>query len=61
MKASNIKCKLERYKSTMVICGSYMFECSASKDMKSSMLHMKGGGSREGSDTFMSDTNYQQI
>ena len=27
--------------SAMVICGSYMFEFSVSKDMKS-MLHMKG-------------------
>ena len=33
----------------MVICGSYMFEFSASKDIKS-MLHMKGGGG-----TFMSN------
>ena len=40
----------------MVICGSYMFEFSFSEDMKS-MLHRKGGGSRQGSDTFMSNTN----
>ena len=31
----------------MVMCGSYMFEFSVSKDMKC-MLHKKGGGSREG-------------
>jgi hypothetical protein len=42
----------------MVICERYMFRDN--KDMKS-MLHMKGGGSREGSGTFMSDTNYQGI
>ena len=35
----------------MVKCGSYMFKFSVSKDMKS-MLHMMGGGSREGSGTF---------
>ena len=34
MKISNIKCKLKHYVSTMVICESYMSECSASKDMK---------------------------
>jgi hypothetical protein len=33
-----------------------MFKFSVSKDMKS-MLHMMGGGSREGSGTFMSNTN----
>ena len=33
--------------------GSYMFEFSVSKDMKS-MLHMTGDGSREGSGTFTS-------
>ena len=41
----------------MVICGSYMFEFSVSKDMKK--WYNKGGGSREGSGTFMSNTNYQ--
>ena len=34
MKASNVKCKLKHYISTMVICGSHMFEFSVSKDMK---------------------------
>jgi hypothetical protein len=34
MKVSNIKCKLEQEISTMVICGSYMFEFSVDKDMK---------------------------
>ena len=36
----------------MVICGSYMFECSISMDMKA-MFHMKGGGNREGSGSFV--------
>jgi hypothetical protein len=40
----------------MVICGSYMYEFSVNKDMKS-MLHKKRGGNREGSDTLMSNTN----
>ena len=44
----------------MVICGSYMFEFSVSEDMKS-ISHMKGGGNREGSGTFMSNTNCQGI
>jgi hypothetical protein len=44
----------------MVICGSYMFEFSASKDMKS-MLQRKGGSSREGSGSFMFNTNCQGI
>jgi hypothetical protein len=44
----------------MVICGSYMFEFSVSKDIKS-MLHVKGGSSREGSGTFMFNTNCQGI
>jgi hypothetical protein len=43
----------------MVICGSYMHEFSVSKDMK--ILYNKGGGSREGSGTFMSKTNCQRI
>jgi hypothetical protein len=34
MKVSNIKCKLKHLIPTMVICGSYMFECSLRKDMK---------------------------
>ena len=33
MKVSNMKCKLEHWISTMVICGSYMFEFSVSMDM----------------------------
>ena len=44
----------------MVRCGSYMFEFSVSKDMKF-MLHMKGGGSKQGNGTFMSNTNCQGI
>ena len=34
MKVSIIKCKLTHHKSTMVICESYMFELTVSKDMK---------------------------
>ena len=34
MKVSNIKFNLKHYLSTMVICGSYMFEFSVSEDMK---------------------------
>ena len=41
----------------MVICGFYMFKFSVSKDMKK----MKGGGSGEGSGTFMSNTHCQGI
>ena len=37
-----------------------MFEFDVSKGM-ASMLHMKGGGSREGSGTFMSSTHYRGI
>ena len=44
----------------MVICESYVFEFSVSKNMKS-MLHNKEGGSRESSSTFMSNTNSQGI
>ena len=43
----------------MVICGSYMFKFSVSKDMKK--RHNKRGGSKEGSGTFMSITNCQRI
>jgi hypothetical protein len=43
----------------MVICGSYMFEFSVSKDMKK--RYNKGGGSREGRDMFMSNTTCQEI
>ena len=42
----------------MVICRSYVFEISVSKDMKKK-IYNKGGGSRECSGTFMSNTNYQ--
>ena len=42
----------------MVIYGSYMFEFSVSKDIKF-MLHMKGGGSRECSNTFMFNIDCQ--
>jgi hypothetical protein len=34
MEVSNTKCKLKHKISTMVICESYMFEFSVSKDMK---------------------------
>ena len=44
----------------MIICGSYMFESSISKDMETKGYN-KGGGSREGSGTFMSNTNCQRI
>jgi hypothetical protein len=40
----------------MVICGSYMFEFSGSKDMKKG--YNKEGSNREGSNTFMSNTGY---
>ena len=43
----------------MAICGSYMFEFSVSKDIKK--RYNKGGGSREGSGTFMPNTNCQGI
>ena len=43
----------------MVIYGSYKFEFSVSKDMKN--WYNKGGGSREGSNTCMSNTNCQGI
>jgi hypothetical protein len=43
----------------MVICGRYMFEFSVSKDMKKG--YSKGGGSRDGSGTFMPNTAYQRI
>jgi hypothetical protein len=53
MKVSNIKY------STMIVCGSYMFEFSARKDMKKWLI--KGGESREGSGTFVSNSNCQGI
>ena len=34
MKLSNFKYKFKHYILTMVICGSYMFEFSVSKDVK---------------------------
>ena len=34
VKVSSIKCKLKQRRPTMVICGSYMFESSVSKDME---------------------------
>ena len=43
----------------MVISGSYMFESCVGEDIKKG--YNKGDDSREGSDTFMSDTNYQEI
>jgi hypothetical protein len=43
----------------MVICGNYKIEFSANKDMKKK--YNKGGGSKEGSGTFMSNTNCQRI
>jgi hypothetical protein len=44
----------------MLICGSYMFESSVDKDMKTKGYN-KGGGSREGSNTFMSNTNWPGV
>ena len=44
----------------MIMCGSYMFEFSVSKDIKS-MIHRMECGSREGNSTFMSNTNCQGI
>jgi hypothetical protein len=37
MEVSNITCKLKYKRSTKVICGSYMFEFSISKDMEKSL------------------------
>ena len=34
MKVSNITCKFKHEISAMIICGTYMFEFSASKDME---------------------------
>ena len=39
MKVSSLKCKLEHKISTMVICGSYLFEFSVSKDKKSNEIY----------------------
>ena len=61
MKVSNIECELKHERSTMVICGSYMFEFCNSKDMKERKGYNKGRGNWEGGGTFMSNTNYQEI
>ena len=42
----------------MVMRGSYMFESSVSEKKNNDN---EGGGSREGSNTIMSNTNYQGI
>ena len=44
----------------MKICGSYLFEFNVSKDMKKKGYN-KGGGTMEGSGTFMSNTDCQGI
>jgi hypothetical protein len=44
----------------MVICGSYKFEFSVSKDMKKNWYNM-GGDSRENNGIFMSNTDCQGI
>ena len=56
MKVSKLKHLIS---TSMVTCGSYMFEFSVSKDMKKKGYN-KGGGSREGSGRFMSNTNCQR-
>ena len=38
-----------------------MFEFSGSKDMTKKKGYIKGGGNREGSGTFLSNTNCQRI
>ena len=43
----------------MVIRGSYMFEFNVSGDIKK--WYNKGGNNREGSGTFMFNSNYQGI
>ena len=45
----------------MVICGSYMHKFSVSKNMGKKLRMIKGGGNREGSGAFMSNTKYQRI
>ena len=51
----------------MIICESYTFEFSVSKDMKEKKKKkrnkkpMKGGGNREDINTFISNTNCQGI
>jgi hypothetical protein len=44
----------------MIICGYYMFEFSVSEGMRKKNNN-KGGGSREDSNTFMSNIDYQRI
>ena len=55
-----IKCKLKHCISTMVVYGINLFEFSVSKDIKS-IIHKKGGGNKERSGTFKSNTNCQGI
>jgi len=46
----------------MVICGSSMHEFSVSKDMKKkTIIKEKSGGSREGGNAILSNTNYLRI
>jgi hypothetical protein len=45
----------------MIICGSYKFEFSVSKDRMDQKGYNKGGGSKEGSGAFMSNTNRRGI
>ena len=45
----------------MVICGSYMFEFSFNKDMIFLRINNKGGGNREVSGKFMSNTSCHGI
>jgi len=42
MKINNNKQKFKHQISTMVICGSYMFEFSVSKDMEKKLTMIKG-------------------
>jgi hypothetical protein len=44
----------------MVMCGSNMFKFSVSKDM-TKRGYNKGGGSREGTGTFMSNIDCQEL
>jgi hypothetical protein len=45
----------------MIICRSYIFEFSVSKNMKKEKGYNKEGGRREGSGTVISNTNCQRI
>jgi hypothetical protein len=60
MKVSNTICELKHHISTMVLCGSYMFRFSVSKDTNE-IIYMIKGGSREGSNTFIVNPTYQGI